>query len=248
MTSEHALHSSEVISSFPPRRALCNLGVLPTCDDFPVTGSTDFYSADNPTNVSRKKATAYPIFSSARAGLQQEVSPSPSSSDVGNLPDGGPCTGEPFVEPLGELTFSVAPSTPLFPPLRAVPVNATPVRRPLISISTARVLQSGPASPVVSVKQLGKLPSQSRGSSPLLFGSPQAKTAPSFRTKPASSSKMVSSAIKPTPSTSPIPPVAELLKVQRQLRRAPPRATQRQTMAFAATLADDGRRRVRPAD
>jgi hypothetical protein len=249
-TSKHALHGSEVISRFPPRRVLSNLGVLPTCDDFPLTGSTDFYFSDNPPNVSRKKATANLIFSSARADLQQEVSTSPSSSDVGNLPNGGPCAGEPFEEPLGEVTFSVAPSPPLFPPLWAVPVIATPVRRPLISASAARrLLQSGPASAVASVKKPGKLPSSApRGSSPMLFGSPQSKSTPPFRTKPASSSKMVSSAVKPSPTTIPIPPVAELLKVQRQLRRAPPRATQRQTTISAATLADDGRRRVRPAD
>jgi hypothetical protein len=99
------------------------------------------------------------------------------------------------------------------------------------------------------VKKPGKLPSSApRGRSPMLSGSPQSKSTPPFRTKPASSSKMVSSAVKPSPTTIPIPPVAELLKVQRQLRRAPPRATQRQTTISAATLADDGRRRVRPAD
>ena len=140
MTSEHALHGSEVVSRFPPQRTLNNLSVFSTTDVFPLPGSTDMQFLEHPENNSRKKATANPIFSSARADLQPEVSPSPSCSDVGNLPGGGPNAGLSFEEPLGEVTFSVASSPLLFSPLPAVPVTATPARRPLISASAARRL------------------------------------------------------------------------------------------------------------
>ena len=69
-----------------------------------------------------------------------------SSYDVGIQQDGGPNAGVSFEETLGGVTFSVALSPPLSPPFPAVPVNATPARRPLISASAARrLLLSGTA-------------------------------------------------------------------------------------------------------
>ena len=105
MTSEHALHGSKVISHFPPQRVLNNLGVLSTSDVFPLLGSNDMHFSEHPENNSLKKATANPIFSSARAGLLLEVSPSPSSYDVGILQDGGPNAG---------VSFSFSPFVPPF--------------------------------------------------------------------------------------------------------------------------------------
>jgi hypothetical protein len=49
-------------------------------------------------------------------------------------------------------------------------------------------------------------------------------------------------------ATSHVPLLSEPQAVQKRLRRAPPRATQRRPAASAAKLAEDGRQRVRPAD
>jgi hypothetical protein len=257
-TSEHVLHSSEVMSSF-----------------LPVGNTSDVLLADNKLTVEAKAAQS--DIHDASSALKPNDSRTLKNTEVLLVNDSRPkaasssSQGAPQRSSRPTAPQDVATPSPRSPTGQLALENGAPTSLPqgfkskMLSLgysnpttqlpscaaspSTARrVLQSGSASPVVSMKQLGKLPSRSRGGSPLLFGSPQAKTAPSFGAKPASSSKMVSSAIKPTPTTSPIPPVAELLKIQRQLRRVPPRATQRQTMASAATLADDGRRRVRPAD
>ena len=308
MKREHGFHDSKVISRFPPRHELNNLRVVPTSDDFPLQGSTDMHFSEHPENKSRKKATANSIFPSARADLLPEVSPSPSSCNVGNLPDGGPCAGVPFVEPLGEVTFSVAPAPPLSPPLSGVPVNTTPARRPLISASSARRLLlsapatsarrrlqdlsahegntnafsrdhqletvpgsalihlqdtslfhmldfanlSAPAAPAMKLSRPRKQPAPQQKVSSLLVEPYVALTTNFSVQTPASSSAEIlyglSSQEQRPAFKSYVPLLAEPLQVQTRSRRAPPRATQRRPTASAAQLAEDGRRRARPAD
>ena len=308
MTSEHALHGSKVISHFPPQRVLNNLSVLSTSDALPLLGSNDMHFSEHPENNSLKKATANPIFSSARAGLLLEVSPSPSSYDVGILQGGGPNAGVSFEETLGGVTFSVAPSPPLSPPFPAVPVNATPARRPLISASAARrLLLSGTAASarrrlqhlssaqerrtnafprdhqLEAVPDSGLIQLQDTSLFHLLdFANLSANSAvsanklPRPRKEPTLQRKVsslfdVPCVVSPTnfsiqtpaissidygfspkeqqlAATSHVPLPSEPQAVQKRLRRAPPRATQRRSTASAAKLAEDGRQRVRPAD
>ena len=205
------------------------------------------------------------------------------------------------------MTFSVASSPPLSPPLSAVPVTATPARRPLISASAARLLLlsatatsarrrlqhlsahegntnafsrdhqletvPGSALPQLQDTSLFHLLDFANLSAPVPTNklprprkqpTPQPKVSSMFVDScvalpnnfpvqtPASSSIKnlygLSSEEQQLPSTSLFPLLAEPEQVQTRSRRAPPRATQRRPTASAATLAEDGRRRVRPAD
>ena len=146
-TSEHALHRSEVISHFPHRRMLAEFSVPPTADVFTPPGSINVQFSDEPGNISRKKASANSIFSSAWSKLRAEVPASPARSDVvGAPPAGGPYVRVCVKHWLAAPPFPVATSPRWRPPVSVCPETAAPLRRPLIPFSAAcRLLLSGTA-------------------------------------------------------------------------------------------------------